>query len=88
MVFDWDPEKEKWLNENRGLSFHYVLFHVEHDDLLDVREHPNKDKYPNQKIMIVKMNEYVYVVPFVRDNESIFLKTIIPSRKETKRYLK
>ena len=88
MIFDWDPEKEKWLKENRGISFHHVLFHIENDDLLDVRVHPNKEKYPHQKVLILKMNDYVYVVPFVKDRYIFFLKTIIPSRKETKRYLK
>ena len=87
MIFDWDPDKEKWLKENRGMSFHYVLFHIENDDLLDVREHPNKEKYPDQKLLIIKMNDYVYVVPYVQEQDTMFLKTIIPSRKETKRYL-
>ena len=87
MIFDWDPDKEKCLKENRGLSFYYVLFHIENDDLLDVREHPNKEKYPNQKLLIIKMNDYVYVVPYVQEQDTMFLKTIIPSRKETKRYL-
>ena len=87
MIFDWDPDKEKWLKENRGMSFHYVLFHIENDDLLDVREHPNKEKYPNQKLLIIKMNDYVYVVTYVQEQDTMFLKTIIPSRKETKRYL-
>ncbi len=88
MVYDWDPEKEEWLNENRNLSFLHVLYHIERGDLLDVREHTNKEKYPHQKVLIVKMNDYVYAVPFVEDGETWFLKTIIPSRKETKRYLK
>ncbi len=88
MVYDWDPEKEEWLNENRNLSFLHVLYHIDRGDLLDVREHANKAKYPHQKVLIVKMNDYVYAVPFVEDGETWFLKTIIPSRKETKRYLK
>ena len=85
MTFDWDSEKEKFLNETRGLSFQHVLYHIDHDDLLDIREHPNKDKYPNQKLLILKMNDYFYIVPFVQDKEIMFLKTIIPSRKETKK---
>jgi uncharacterized DUF497 family protein len=88
MIFDWDPEKEKWLKENRGVSFLHVLFHIENDDLLDVREHPNKEKHPHQKVLILKMSDYVYIVPFIQGQDSMFLKTIIPSRKETKRYLK
>lgn len=87
VIFDWDPEKERWLVENRGLSFQHVLFHVQEGDVLDLREHPNREKYPNQQLLIVKMNDYVYLVPFVRTGETLFPKTIIPSRKETKRYL-
>lgn len=88
MIFDWDPEKEAWLTEHRNLSFLHVLYHIARGDLLDVRNHPNKEKYGHQKLLIVKMNDYVYAVPFVEDGETWFLKTIIPSRKETKRYLK
>ncbi len=88
MTFDWDPEKEIWLKENRGLSFNHVLYHIENDDLLDVREHSNKERYANQKLLIVRMNDYVYVIPFVQNQDVMFLKTIVPSRKETKRYLK
>ena len=88
MVFDWDPQKEEWLKANRSLSFIHVLYHIDKGDLLDVREHANKEKYPNQKVLILKMNDYAYLVPFVEDGDTWFLKTIIPSRKETKRYLK
>lgn len=88
MTFDWDSDKEIWLKENRGVSFLHVLFHIENDDLLDLREHPNKEKYPHQKMLILKMNDYIYIVPFIQDQDTLFLKTIVPSRKETKRYLK
>lgn len=88
MIFDWDPQKEEWLTQNRNLSFLHVLYHIDRGDLLDVREHSNKEKYPHQKVLIIKMNDYVYAVPFVEDGETWFLKTIIPSRKETKKYLK
>jgi uncharacterized DUF497 family protein len=87
MLFHWDPDKEKWLREHRGLSFHHVVYHIAKGDLLDVREHSNKEKYAHQKLLIVKMENYVYVVPFVEDGDVMFLKTIIPSRKETRRYL-
>ena len=62
--------------------------HVESGDLLDVIEHPNKSIYSHQKILIVKIEAYVYSVPFVEDGDERFLKTIIPSRKLTKKYLK
>jgi hypothetical protein len=54
---------------------------------LDIIEHPDKTKYPNQKIFIVQVEEYIYLVPFVEDEQIIFLKTIIPSRKMTRKYL-
>lgn len=88
VVFDWDSAKDAWLKETRGLSFQHVLFHIDRGDLLDVRMHPNVEKYPNQQILILRMGDYVYVVPFVREGDKLFLKTIIPSRKETRRYLK
>jgi uncharacterized DUF497 family protein len=88
MLYDWDPEKEQWLREHRGVSFLHVLHHIERGDLLDVREHHNKRKHPGQRLFIVRMGGYVYIVPFVMDDTTIFLKTIIPSRKETRRYLK
>ncbi len=58
-----------------------------HGGLLDVIEHPSKSKYHNQNIFIVNIDEYVFLVPFVEDDEVIFLKTIVPSRKMTKKYL-
>lgn len=86
MIFDWNPEKEKWLSDERGLSFQHIIHQIERGHLLDVRDHPNQNKYPKQKILIVRMDSYVYVVPYVEDGEILFLKTIIPSRKETRRY--
>ncbi len=85
--FDWNNEKNEGLIKDRGLSFEEVVFCIMHDGLLDIIEHPNKAKYPNQSIFIVDINNYVYLVPFVEDDEVVFLKTIIPSRKMTKIYL-
>jgi uncharacterized DUF497 family protein len=85
--FDWSNEKNEELLKDRGISFEEVVFCIMHDGLLDIIEHPYKSKYPNQKIFIVNIDNYVYIVPFVEDNEVIFLKTIIASRKMTKKYL-
>jgi uncharacterized DUF497 family protein len=85
--FNWSNDKNEELIKDRGISFEEVVFCIMHDGLLDVIEHPNKSKYPNQNIFIVAIDEYVYLVPFVEDDEVIFLKTIIPSRKMTKKYL-
>ena len=56
-------------------------------DLLDILEHPNPDRYGGQRIFVVQRDDYVYLVPFVEDEHTVFLKTIIPSRKATKQYL-
>jgi uncharacterized DUF497 family protein len=85
-VFTWEPEKNERLKKERGLSFEDVLFHVESGDVLDLFEHPNQKRYPGQKIYVVAIEEYVYLVPFVESEEEIFLKTIIPSRKAAKQY--
>ncbi|MBI5057397.1 MAG: BrnT family toxin [Nitrospirae bacterium] len=85
--FDWNVEKNKEIVKERGISFEEIVFSIMHDGLLDIIEHPNKTTYPNQKIFIVSIDEYVYLVPFVEDEHTIFLKTIIPSRKMTRKYL-
>jgi uncharacterized DUF497 family protein len=84
----WDYEKNELLKNERGISFEDILYHIETGCLLAVIEHPNRDKYPNQKMYIVNIDNYAYLVPFVEDDEHVFLKTIIPSRKATRRYLK
>jgi hypothetical protein len=63
-----------------------VVLHIEQGDLVDILEHPNKSQYPNQKVLVVKLIDYVYAVPFVEDGDIRFLKTIIPSRKLTRDY--
>lgn len=85
--FAWNSEKNSQLINERGISFERVIYHIERNDILDVIEHPNASKYPNQKMFIVKIEQYAYLVPFVENNDQIFLKTIIPSRKATKKYL-
>mgnify|MGYP001615022642 CR=1 FL=1 len=85
--FDWNVEKNDELIRERGISFEEIVFCIMHEGLLDIIEHPNKENYPNQKIFIVNIDDYVYLVPFVEDEKIIFLKTIIPSRKMTKKYL-
>ena len=86
--FDWDLEKNEELKRERDVSFEEVLIAIEEGFILDIVEHPKKSRYPNQRIFIIHVTDYVYLVPFVEDNEKIFLKTIVPSRKATKKYLK
>jgi uncharacterized DUF497 family protein len=85
--FSWDNEKNQLLKANRNISFEEVVFHLEKKHLLDIVQHPNQEKYKGQKIFIVNIDNYVYLVPFVESEQEIFLKTIIPSRKATKKYL-
>jgi len=87
-LFDWSPEKNEWLREVRGLTFDEVLYHIQMDGLRDVLEQANREKYPGQRVFVVDVEGYVYLIPFVESQDIIFLKTIIPSRKMTKRYLK
>lgn len=84
---EWNEEKNKKLIEEREVSFEDVLGALENGSLWDILEHRNKKKYPNQKIMIVEIQNYIYLVPYIEDEQKIFLKTIIPSRKATKKYL-
>ncbi len=86
--FDWDEEKNRQLKKERSISFEDVLIVIEGERILDIMDHPNKKRYPKQKIYVVAINGYAYLVPFIEDDEKYFLKTIIPSRKMTKRYLK
>jgi len=83
----WNAEKNEWLIQNRGVCFEQVLVALARDEALDVVQHPNQQKYPGQRIAIVKIGDYAYLVPYVEDDETLFLKTIIPSRKATEEYL-
>ncbi|MFH0772096.1 MAG: BrnT family toxin, partial [Candidatus Omnitrophota bacterium] len=87
-LFEWANEKNEKLKSDRGISFEEVVFYIVNGFVLDVVPHPNPDKYPNQKMFIVNIDNYAYLVPFIETEEIIYLKTIIPSRKATKKYLK
>jgi len=84
---DWNDEKNEVLKQVRGVSFEQVELAMATGDLIDRLTHPNSAKYPNQKIFLVRIADYIYSVPYVEDDEKIFLKTIIPNRKATKKYL-
>ena len=86
--FSWNEDKNELLKEERQNSFEDVVFYIEQGFLLDILEHPNQEKYQGQKIFVAQIDEYAYLVPFVEDEREIFLKTIIPSRKATRKYLK
>ncbi len=83
----WNGEKNEWLIRNRGVCFEQVLLILERDESLDIVDHPHQQKYPGQKQAIVNIDDYVYLVPYTEDEDEIFLKTMIPSRKATEKYL-
>ena len=88
ITYQWDNKKNLILKQKRGVTFEQVIMHIENGDVLDISAHPNKAKYPNQQVLVVEMNEYVYAVPFVQQGQERFLKTILPSRKLTRMYLR
>ena len=85
--FSWNAEKNQELIAERGISFEEVVLHIEQGHVLDLVVHPNQNKYPRQRIFVVDVGGYAYLVPFVEDDREVFLKTIIPSRKATREYL-
>jgi uncharacterized DUF497 family protein len=87
-IIKGDEEKNQILQLQRGLSFEIVVECLAKGDILSRRVHHNKDKYPNQYIFILKLNSYICYVPFTEDENEIFLKTIIPSRKLKKEFKK
>jgi uncharacterized DUF497 family protein len=86
--FEFNLEKSRSLKETRNISFEEIIALMDDEHVLDIIEHPNKERYGNQKIFVMLIANYVYLVPFVRDGQKYFLKTIIPSRKATTEYLK
>jgi len=86
--FNGDQKKNDTLKMSRNISFEIIIFQIANGKLLDIVENPNKKKYENQKIFVVEFENYVFLVPFIEVNNEIFLKTIIPSRKATRKYLR
>lgn len=86
--YRWDVSKNERLSRERGVTFDEVLLAIEQGRLLDVVEHPNAKRYRHQKVLVVEIRRYAYAVPCVERGAEIFLKTIIPNRKLTRRYLR
>lgn len=85
--FEWSEEKNERLKAERGIGFEEIGVAMAEGKLLDVLPHPNQKKYPNQRMYVIEINRYAYLVPFVETEEKIFLKTIFPSRTATKKYI-
>jgi uncharacterized DUF497 family protein len=87
-IFKWNAEKNKTLADTRGITFDEIVQQIHAGALICEAPHPNKNKYPDQTILIIEINNYAYLVPCVISGDEYFLKTIIPSRKATKQYLR
>lgn len=85
-IYNWNAEKNEQLIVERGISFEEIVFYIENNGLLDDIAHPNSQDYSRQRIFVVAVESYVYLVPYVENKDELFLKTIIPSRKFTKIY--
>ncbi|ARU48482.1 DUF4258 domain-containing protein [Sulfurospirillum diekertiae] len=81
----WDEAKNQLLKEQRGICFEEILQVIEEGGILNIYKHPNTEKYPNQKMVEVLFNKYVWVIPFVENEDEIFFKTAFPSRKAMKK---
>lgn len=84
---DWNEAKNTWLKIERGIGFEDVQTAIDEGKLLNNVAHPNQKLYPGQRILVVVIENYVFLVPYVEDDEKLFLKTIYPSRKFTKSHL-
>ncbi|EKD71890.1 MAG: hypothetical protein ACD_46C00073G0002 [uncultured bacterium] len=82
----WSIEKDEWLKINRNIGFNEAVLALIGDGLIDTIDNPSK-YFPTQQIFVIKINNYIYYIPFIEDEEKFFLKTIIPSRKALKKYL-
>ena len=86
--FNWDDKKNELLEKTRGVCFENVVVCIQNGDVLDVIRHPNRERYPGQNIIVLNMAGYVWLVPYVKSKGIRFLKTVIPSRKATRKYLR
>lgn len=83
----WNADKSLSLQSERGVSFEEVLSAISQGGLLRVMDHPNRAKYGHQKMLVVRIRDYAYLVPYVENEQEIFLKSIMPSRKATRDFL-
>lgn len=85
--FIYDEQKNLKLMKERGVGFEDVIDAIKNDKILEIIPHPNRKEYPNQKIMILEIKNYVYLAPYLEEEDRIILKTVFPSRKFAKVYL-
>jgi hypothetical protein len=85
--FRWNSAQNEGLKAEWGISFERIVLAIADGEILDVLRHPNEARYPNQMILVVAVEGYAYLVPYVEEPDAYFLKTVIPSRKATREYL-
>ena len=85
-TYRWNEIKNEQLKRSRGISFEDIVLALEAGGLLEIVNHPNPKRYPKQKVFVIALAEYVYLVPHMEESEYVFLKTIIPSRKAMRDY--
>lgn len=86
IYYDWEPDKNERLKNEREIGFENILEAVHAGKTFAVIPNP-KTHFSHQKILIVEIDDYAYTVPYVQEDEKIFLKTIMPSRKATQKYI-
>ncbi|AOP33522.1 toxin [Leptospira tipperaryensis] len=87
MVFDWDNIKNETLKAERNISFERIVIEIESGSVLEILKHPKKEKYQNQILIIIEIDNYAWVIPAIESKNTYFLKTAYPSRKYTNIYL-
>ncbi|MCF6353709.1 MAG: BrnT family toxin [Candidatus Polarisedimenticolaceae bacterium] len=86
-TYAWNSEKNERLKADRGISFEDIILNIQLGNEVDLFDHPNQERYPGQQISVVLIENYAYLVPFAENESELFLKTIIPSRKATRKYV-
>ncbi len=84
--YDWNSDKNERLKSEREVGFENILEAIHAGKVLAVIPNP-QGRFSHQKILIVEIDGYAFTVPYVQDGDKIFFKTIMPSRKATKKYL-
>lgn len=82
---EWDEDKNQQLREERGISFEAIVVAIERGNLVDIVPNPSNN-HAHQHVMVVEIDDYLVLVPFVENEEKIFLKTAFRSRKATKKH--
>ncbi|HEC29562.1 MAG TPA: toxin [Gammaproteobacteria bacterium] len=86
-IYAWNSGKNEVLKRERNISFEEIVLNIQPGNEVDIYDHPNKARYPDQKVSVVIIENYTYLVPYVEKKDEMFLKTIMPGRKATRQYI-